>query len=441
MSTLIVRVLALLWLAATADSLRGSVSLSKRLQQQQQPLRALPLSVGGVLPILASALSVAGVVAFHEAGHYLAAKSQGMKISSYNIGYGPKLLAFNDSSNTEFALRAIPLGGYVAFPANVELDDNGDIVKELDDPDFLQNRPPLQRALVISAGVIANIILTFSLATGTALTTGIGRPVYSNGITVSSAALDPSSPGFKAGMRPNDIIFSVNGVPVKGSEKAVRNFISVIRSNANKPVDLLLIRGTGSADAPSAERVSLSVVPQENPGGKGSIGVGINARVERVERQQSSNLAKAMAIGAAETWRLLSFTWDAFSTSVSSGFSGGEVGGPISVVKAGAQMAQNSPQALVGFAATLSVNLALLNSLPFPALDGGQLAFVLFEIATGRPVPRRVKDVVTSIAFAMLLLLGVTTLVGDVNKLGDPVQISRSEAPPPPPKASTAPAL
>jgi len=415
------------------------VLLPKRKQQQ---LQALPMNIGG-LPILASALSVAGVVAFHEAGHFLAAKSQGMKVSSYNIGYGPKLLAFNDSSNTEFALRAIPLGGYVAFPANVELDDNGDIVKELDDPDFLQNRPPLQRALVISAGVIANIILTFSLATGTALTTGIGRPVYSNGITVSSAALDPSSPGFKAGMRPNDVIAAVNGLPVLGSEKAVRNFISVIRSNANKPVDLLLIRstgtgtgtGSGTANAPSAERVQLSVVPQGNSMGKGSIGVGINARVERVERQQSSNLIKAMAIGATETWRLLSFTWDAFSTSISSGFSGGEVGGPISVVKAGAQMAQDSPQALVGFAATLSVNLALLNSLPFPALDGGQLAFVLFEISTGRPVPRRIKDVVTSIAFAMLLLLGVTTLVGDVNKLGDPVQISRSANPAEAPKA------
>lgn len=97
--------------------------------------------------------TVATVVAFHEAGHLLAAKIQNMKVQSYNVGYGPKLYSFNDSSDTEYALRLIPLGGYVAFPANAEYDDQGEVVKELDDPDLLQNRPPLQRALVISAGM------------------------------------------------------------------------------------------------------------------------------------------------------------------------------------------------------------------------------------------------------------------------------------------------
>jgi len=90
--------------------------------------------------LVGSASAVAGVVAFHEAGHFLAAKLQGMKIQSFNIGYGPKLFAFNDTSNTEFALRVLPFGGYVAFPVNVETDDEGEIIKELDDPDLLQNR-------------------------------------------------------------------------------------------------------------------------------------------------------------------------------------------------------------------------------------------------------------------------------------------------------------
>lgn len=118
-------------------------------------LHAFPVdSVGNIIPTLTSAVSVAGVIAFHEAGHFLAAKYQGMKIESYNIGYGPKLLSFNDTSGTQFALRAVPLGGYVAFPANTEFDqETGEIIKELDDPDLLQNRPPLQRALVISAGL------------------------------------------------------------------------------------------------------------------------------------------------------------------------------------------------------------------------------------------------------------------------------------------------
>lgn len=108
-----------------------------------------------------------------------------------------------------------------------------------------------------------------------------------------------------------------------------------------------------------------------------------------------------------------------------SGFSGSEVGGPISVVKAGAQMAEISPVALVAFAATLSVNLAILNSLPFPALDGGQLVFVLVEIISGgRPVPRRAQEVITGLAFSFLLALGASTLIGDISKIGEPLPMS-----------------
>lgn len=121
----------------------------------------------------------------------------------------------------------MPLGGYVAFPANIELSEEGEIVKgvgtvcviaapvissvyvrtnylydvsELDDPDLLQNRPPLQRAFVISAGVLANVLLTFLIATGTSLTTGIGTPVYSDGITVTMIQSD-NSPAYKAGIK------------------------------------------------------------------------------------------------------------------------------------------------------------------------------------------------------------------------------------------------
>jgi len=115
--------------------------------------------IDGNLPAFYSAVSVACVIAFHESGHFLAAKLQGMKIDSFNIGYGPKLVSFNDSTGTEFALRALPLGGYVAFPSNVVLDpETGDISSELDDPDLIQNRPPLQRAAVrVNSYCVSNL--------------------------------------------------------------------------------------------------------------------------------------------------------------------------------------------------------------------------------------------------------------------------------------------
>lgn len=146
------------------------------------------------LSTLESGIAVAGVVAIHEAGHFLAARSFDMKIDSYNVGYGPKLLAFNETykgGDIEYALRAFPLGGYVAFPSNVQYDDEkgNELTEpmELDDPDLLQNRPAFQRAVVISAGVIANIFLTWSLASYTACTTGLTHPTFAPGVQVTAA--------------------------------------------------------------------------------------------------------------------------------------------------------------------------------------------------------------------------------------------------------------
>ena len=131
-----------------------------------------------------------------------------MKVQSYNVGYGPKLVSVNDTSNTEYALRLVPLGGYVAFPMNVEYNDQGEVVKELNDPDLLQNRPPLQRALVISAGVIANILLSVTLCTGVAFTSGISRPTYNNGVVVTTLTTS-GSPAQSAGIMKDDVILKV----------------------------------------------------------------------------------------------------------------------------------------------------------------------------------------------------------------------------------------
>jgi RIP metalloprotease RseP len=100
--------------------------------------------------------------------------------------------------------------------------------------------------------------------------------------------------------------------------------------------------------------------------------------------------------------------------------SGADLGGPIAVISAGAKLVEFSPAALVGFIAALSVNLAVINALPFPALDGGQLVYVMIEFLLRRPVPRRIQEVVTGLSVLVLVAVGATTLVSDVQRLGDP---------------------
>lgn len=358
-----------------------------------------------------SAAVIAGVIAFHEAGHFFAAKWQGMRVQSYNIGYGPKLISFNDSDQTEFALRAFPLGGYVAFPTNTEVNDDGEVIAELTDPDLLQNRPPIQRALVICAGVFANILLAILLSSGVAITSGISIPTYDNGILVTGTPI-ANSPAVRAGIRTSDVIVKFDNNYIKGSTSTIEEFISKIRTSTDKPLSMELDR--------DGRLITTTVTPERAANGKGTIGLAVTSRIASVEQIVSKNPVEAILAGSRETKLLVEATWNTFVRTIRNGFSGDEVGGPISVVRTGAQMALVSPLALIGFAATLSVNLAVLNSLPFPALDGGQLVFVLAEIALGKPLPKKFQDVINTTAFLLLLTLGVGTFISDIGRLGPP---------------------
>jgi len=205
-----------------------------------------------MLPIAGSATVVAGVIAFHEAGHFLAAKWHGMKISSFNIGYGPKILSFNDSDEVSYNLRLVPLGGYVAFPSTT-LESDGEEDADMTspcanlDPDLLQNRPPSQRAAVISAGVLANLFLTFGLNTLVASTSGVAHPVYAPGVLVTGV-LDADAPAGQAGLRENDVIMRINKIPVTNGgendagDNTIERFVTLVKCSEGIPLDLDLMR-------------------------------------------------------------------------------------------------------------------------------------------------------------------------------------------------------
>ena len=193
-----------------------------------------------------------------------------MKIQSFNIGYGPKVISFNDSSDVEFSLRALPLGGYVSFPSNMEYnEETGEEIRELDDPDLLQNRPPLQRALVISGGVLANFLLTFLLATGTAVTVGLGQPIFEDGLLVTTIA-GKDAPAVLAGVRVSDVITKINGESIRGNEAVVTQFVKKIRANADKPIVLEIIRGPGDSKTGRFASTSWGVMT-EGGGGTGKV--------------------------------------------------------------------------------------------------------------------------------------------------------------------------
>jgi RIP metalloprotease RseP len=157
------------------------------------------------MPILLAISVLAVLIIVHESGHFIAARAQGITVTRFSIGFGPVLWKYQ-GKETEYALRAIPLGGYVAFPDD-ELDD--DIAA--DDPGLLKNRPVLDRAIVISAGVIANLIFAYLLMLTQLGWVGIPELQPQPGVLVSEIAQDVSSAAAQAGLKARDVVIGVNG--------------------------------------------------------------------------------------------------------------------------------------------------------------------------------------------------------------------------------------
>lgn len=204
-------------------------------------------SIAGPLVQAGSTMAGLAVLALtilvHETGHYLAARSRGIRVQNFSIGFGPKLIGFKPrGSETEFTLRAIPLGGYVSFPNPTKVDEETGEEIELKDPDLLPNRPVADRALVISAGVIANVILAWSSLFFSVTAFGLPSVQFQPGVLVSQL-VDEAGNGAKAGIQKGDIILAIDGDKVSADGKAAANVAHTIRSSKGRTLRFELQRG------------------------------------------------------------------------------------------------------------------------------------------------------------------------------------------------------
>lgn len=195
----------------------------------------------------------------HELGHFAAARLQGIRANKFSIGFGPTLLKYQ-GSETEYALRAFLLGGYVGFP-----DDDPDSDIPADDPNLLRNRPILDRAIVISAGVIANLIFAYFLLVGQSATIGFQQVNYFDGVSVPEIVQDSNSPAQQAGILPGDVILKVDNQELGASPSSLTLLQDLIQEAPNRRLELTIERDESI--------ISLMVTPQANSQGQGQIGV------------------------------------------------------------------------------------------------------------------------------------------------------------------------
>lgn len=349
------------------------------------------------MSVLLAISVLALLVIVHELGHFMAARLQGIHVNRFSIGFGPILWKYQ-GKQTEYALRAIPLGGYVGFPDD---DEESEIPKN--DPNLLGNRPIADRAIVISAGVVANFVFAYLVLLVMTISVGVGT-VDMPGVRISSI-LNADSPAAIAGLKSGDIVQSANGKPFGTSLTTLEEFQSLIAKNANQPINLTLKR--------DSESLNLTVIPNGEIG-HGRIGIKLDFTGTPF-RRPIHNIGEAVTSAAKSFERLTVMTVQGLKRLVTNfEETASQISGPIAIVAMGSELAKSDASSLFDFTAIISINLAIINILPLPALDGGQLVFLVIEaLRGGKALPAALQENVMQGGLFLLLGLGVFMIFRD----------------------------
>ena len=445
--------------------------------------------------VLSFVIVIGILILVHELGHFFVARWTGVGVERFSIGFGPVLLRWR-GKETEYALSAIPMGGYVKMMGEENPLESGTPLP-FDPKKAFALKPLWARFLIVFAGpgmnfVLAAVIFAAVLAT-------VGRPVWpaavgkvaegspavaaglrtgdvitavndkpvaywedleravaeSNGrplalrvrrgdaeqtITLTPrrkavadpifkeqrevwdigagpqlipqiSSVAPDSPAARGGLQPGDVVVAVAGQPVFTPE----DLVEAIRTRPGQPFDIAVER--------DGKRLALRVTPEpakeKSPTGEeqvvGKIQAGIATKAVRFEPY---NPIQAIGYGTARTWDMTVLTVKGLWKLVSRQIDSSNIGGPIQIATEAGRQAKEGMGSLALFTAIISVNLAVLNLLPVPMLDGGHLFFFVIEAVLGRPLSLRKREAAQQLGFVLLMLLMVYALWNDLNRIG-----------------------
>lgn len=370
--------------------------------------------------IIAVVVVLGGLIFFHELGHFAVARGLGMGVSTFSLGFGPKILKYR-KGKTEYALSLVPLGGYVAL---VGESDPKDLPEGFTEKESFALRPAWQRLLVVAAGPAANILLAWLLCWTLAL--GWGTPV----LLPQVGGVVRSGPADKAGIQPGDTILSVDGAAVSNWQAMAD---AITRSNG-KTLAVTLSRpdtapqAEGSADAQTRADeaaqpeqgmvISVELTPERSIRktifGEEESAWLIGIRNSGAVRLVRHGFADAAFAGAAQTADMVSLTWQSFVKLAERVVPLDQVGGPIMIMQMVGKQAHEGLAGLLALAALISINLGILNLLPIPVLDGGQIVFCLWEMIFRRPLNARLQDYAMRVGIALLVALMLLATYNDL---------------------------
>ena len=319
---------------------------------------------------------LAGLILAHELGHFVTAKASRVRVDEFGLGFPPRLLSIK-RGETRYSLNMIPLGGFVKMAGE----------EDPKVPGSLASKSIGTRLLILSAGSLMNALLPlllFSIAFMVPHDTLAGQVVVEEVATNSPAA----SAGFESG----DVILSINEKPVHNINDLQRN----IYLNLGKEITFLIKHSDSTTE-------DIGVIPRWSPPeGEGAIGVAVRLLNPTVVSQHYP-FWKAIPMGVGGCIEAFVIFKNGILSMII-GTTPIAVAGPVGIAQVTAEVAKAGISPLLEFAAFLSINLALINIFPLPALDGGRIMFVLLEwVRRGKRISPKTENVVHLVGFILLM--------------------------------------
>ena len=389
---------------------------------------------------------IAVLIFVHELGHFLFARWADIRVDAFAIGFGPSLWSKKVISakygETVYSINAIPFGGYVKI-----FGENGDDSPVAFDSRSFVGKPRHIQAAVLAAGILFNFLFAWIILTGAFMA---GLPVsaedYSHYSTrfrderVLVVDVSTGSPADKAGLQAGETIVSISNTNSKtnpnthstlsysGVSLSITEIKSVVDQSAGTPVTIGYVpAGMSTGDIWSsiaqnpAEIKTVVLTPMQGIAGisAGNYAIGI-----AMDTAATLSLPPLLAAkeGARYTWNAIEATVFGVGSLIAAAFQHNsavlsEVSGPVGIASLVGQAVENGWTNLILLTAVISINLGVLNLLPFPALDGGRILFVAIEAIIRRPIKAKITNAVNTVGFALLILLMLVVTYHAIIKL------------------------
>ena len=395
-------------------------------------------SVDTLITIAAAIFTLGILILIHELGHFLVARMVGIRVERFSIGMPPRFLSVQNkvdglwiklfipwfiqrianattvefriprknpkAGDTEYALSWTPFGGYVKMSGMIDESMDGEITGK---PWEFTSKKRWQQLLTISGGVIMNALLAFVIFTGIIYSTGMEDPVEGTfvGSLVSTEAREVF-PAEEAGIMENDQIVMINGQSVTEWEELT----GIVHDQPGKTISVEWLRnGVRYSD-------SITVVKETVPTAEGNIDIGMIG-IGRVTEHTDLGFVESISFGARSTYMFGTLMARGFWSMVTGATSMDQVGGPIMIAKMAGDMARRGWLDVFYFMAIISVNLAFINILPMPGLDGGHFLIISIEGIIRRPLPLNVKLIIQQVGMLFLLGLVLFITIQDISRL------------------------